>query len=132
MCRTSLSRKIPVFKMENKTSTDKPTSFLVLLGKGLFAVISSALIVYSIKASNQIYIPTFVAGLSGLLIGFIAPRKGWMLALLQNTVLIVMFWATAGSELTGSRLELELFSLVGSVLLTFIVSLGAAFIKRAD
>ncbi len=118
--------------MENSSGDKRHIPYSIIIGKGLLIFISSAIIIYTIKISNQIYLPTFVAGLGGLIIGWIEPKKGWILALIQTVIMISMYLTTGDSKLHGSRLELEMFTLIGSVSFIFIVSCGAAFIKRAE
>lgn len=117
--------------MNNSKISQNSTSLLIVFGKILFIPISSVLIIYTVKTSDQIYLPTFIAGLAGLLIGFIEPKKGWIWALLLNTFMVITYLFSGISELKGSKLELEMFSLIGSIFFIFAVSLGGAFIKRA-
>jgi hypothetical protein len=109
----------------------RKTSLFKTIGNYFLLLISSVAIVYSIKTSDQIYYPTFLAGLSGLLIGLIAPQKGWFLALIQNAMITLIYLLLGTGNLKGSRFELEMFSMVGAILFVFFISLCTAFIKRA-
>lgn len=101
-----------------------------LLLNSLGIVANSALLLYIIKVTPVIHWPYLLAASSAALIGFIEPRKGWVLAILQAaTIWLSYTFFTTIPQNSGQR-ELELFGLYGSMILTFISSFIGGGLKR--
>jgi hypothetical protein len=97
----------------------------------VMVVFTSLLIILVVKDAESVHLPYLVAVFSAIVIGFVEPHKGWLLALMQCIlVLSGYFLFTTQPETSGSR-ELENFSLYGSVILTFVASFLGGFMKRA-
>lgn len=83
---------------------------------------------FLVRGAEGVHAPLLAAAVSGILIGFIDPRKGWIAALVQSVVLAAAAWGMRGDTPAP---EVETYSLFGAVGLTFIGSFIGAFIKRA-
>ncbi|MFD2574362.1 tetratricopeptide repeat protein [Spirosoma soli] len=102
-----------------------------LLHMGLI-FLSSLLLLFIIKRSPVIHWPYLTAAISAVSIGFLEPRKGWALALQQAVTLWVGYTFATGAATLSSQREVEVFSLYGSIGLTFAGSLLGSVIKRAQ
>lgn len=102
-----------------------------LLINSFLVVFTSAVVLYFVKTSEGIHVPYLVAVFWAIAIGFAEPQKGWLLALLQSIFLLIGYQLIGNSPESTSQQELEYFSLIGSILLTFTGSFLGAFMKRA-
>lgn len=94
-------------------------------------LITSLSVVYSVKASQTIHVPFFVAVLSAILIGFIEPERGWFLALIQAGM-IFGGYAFLNTVLEFPvRSDFETFALYGSVILTFAAGFLVGTIRKS-
>lgn len=101
-----------------------------LLLSALGVVANGILLLYIIKISPVIHWPYLLAASTAAVIGFIEPRKGWLLAIVQAlTIWVGYTYFTATPQASGQR-ELELFGLYGSIGLTFISSFIGGILKR--
>lgn len=94
-------------------------------------VLTSALLVYVIKDAESIHLPYLVAVFAAISMGFVEPRKGWLLAVMQCIFLLAGYYLFTPRPDDQSRQELENFSLYGSMILTFAASFLGGFLKRA-
>ncbi|GAB3261739.1 hypothetical protein GCM10027347_26950 [Larkinella harenae] len=101
-----------------------------LLVNAIFILINSAVLLFSIKATNAIHWPYLLAAISAAAIGFAQPRKGWLLALLQTFALLIGYYFLTERPAAGGDRELELFCLYGSIGLTFLGSFVGGILKR--
>ena len=97
-----------------------------------YIVLTSALLVYVIKYSPVIHWPYLLAASIAVGIGFIEPRRGWALALLQVSFLLLGYYVVAGPGSLSTHREVEAFSLYGSIGLTFAGSLIGSVLRRAQ
>jgi len=97
----------------------------------LLIIFTSGLLIAVIKQAESIHLPYIVAVFSAISIGFVEPRKGWLLAILQSIFLITGYFLFTKLPESGGRQEVENFSLYGSVILTFAASFLGSFLKRA-
>lgn len=102
----------------------------LLLHAGL-TILSSLLLVYIVKKSPVIHWPYLWAAASAVGLGFLEPRKGWVLALLQAFLLVVVYYVAVGPSPLSTHREVETFSLFGSVGLTFVGSLIGSVLQKA-
>lgn len=102
-----------------------------LLVNSLFILINSLVLLYVIKETDVVHWPYLLAAISAAAIGFAQPRKGWLLALLQAIILLIGYFLFASPPQNGGDRELELFSLYGSLGLTFVGSFVGGVLKRA-
>lgn len=92
----------------------------------------SLILLYIIKKSTVIHWPYLWAAMSAVGIGFIEPRKGWVLALFQVFVILLGYYVIVGPSESSTHREVETFSLFGSVGLTFAGSLIGSVLKKAQ
>ncbi|GAA4406912.1 hypothetical protein GCM10023187_26940 [Nibrella viscosa] len=102
----------------------------LLINAGM-TILNSLILLFVIKRSPVIHWPYLLAASSAAGIGFIEPRKGWVLALLQ----VITLWGgytffTAPPD-TNNEQELEWFNLYGTIMLTFAGSFVGGVLKRA-
>ena len=102
----------------------------LLLHAGL-TVLIGVILLYIIKKSPVIHWPYLCAASSAVSLGFLEPRKGWVLALLQVLVILVGYYVVVGPDPISTHREVEMFSLYGSVGLTFAGSLIGSVLKKA-
>ncbi|SKC04591.1 hypothetical protein [Dyadobacter psychrophilus] len=102
-----------------------------LIVNSIIVLFASALVVYVIKGAESIHLPYIAAVLSAIVLGFIEPRKGWFLALLQCILILTGYFLFTDLPENTAGQELENFSLYGSLILTFVASFLGGFIKRA-
>ena len=95
------------------------------------AVFTSVLLVSVIKNAESIHLPYLVAVIFAVAIGFVEPRKGWFIAVLQGVLVLSGYFLFTEQPETSGRRELENFSLYGAIILTFAASFLGGFIKRA-
>ncbi|MFC5408697.1 hypothetical protein ACFPMF_05225 [Larkinella bovis] len=98
----------------------------------LLTLANSALLLVVIKWADVVHWPYFLAAASAAVIGFLEPRKGWVLALLQAAFLWVGYTFFTPAPTSGGDRELELFCLYGSIFLTFLGSFVGGILKRAS
>ncbi|GAB3920902.1 hypothetical protein [Larkinella terrae] len=107
--------------------------FNVRLGINFLLVLAnSILLLMMIKWTNVVHWPYLLAAASAAVIGFLEPRKGWILAIVQVVILWIGYTFFTSAPANGSKLELELFCLYGSIFLTFLGSFVGGIVKRAS
>ncbi|WP_229317080.1 hypothetical protein [Larkinella sp. C7] len=97
----------------------------------LLVLANSALLLFVIKWADVVHWPYFLAAVSAAIIGFLEPRKGWFLAVLQAAFLWIGYTFFTATPDNGGKHELELFCLYGSIFLTFLGSFVGGILKRA-
>ena len=102
-----------------------------LLANSVLILFTSAFLVVVIKKAESIHLPYLLATVSAISIGFVEPRKGWVLAIMQCILILSGYFLFTTLPGNGGRIELENFSLYGSAGLTFAGSFLGAFLKRA-
>lgn len=96
----------------------------------LLILINSAILLLVIKKATVIHLPYLLAAVAAAVIGFLEPRKGWLLAIIQTaTIWIGYTFFTDAPQTSGAR-DLELFGLYGAIILTFIGSFIGGVLKR--
>ena len=110
------------------------TRFLdrALLIHTIFTTVNALMLLLLIKRSSVIHWPYLLAAFSAGAIGFAEPRKGWLLASWQVTLLAIGYWLVVGPAQSGVARELEAFCLYGSIGLTFVGSFLGSILKRAQ
>ena len=103
-----------------------------LLTNAVFTLANALLLLFIIKQSPVIHWPYLLAAFSAGAIGFAEPRKGWVLALLQASLIWVGHRYVVGPSESSVDREVELFSLYGAMGLTFVGSLLGSVLKRAQ
>ena len=116
-------------------TTDLPAkkAFLdrLLVRNALLTVLVSLLLLFVIKHSPVIHWPYLVAAASAAGIGFLEPRRGWALAIVQVITLWIGYHFLATATESSTQREVEAFSLYGSMGLTFIGSFVGSILQRA-
>lgn len=102
-----------------------------LLTNIAFVLINSVVLLVVIKKSPVIHWPYIMAAISAAAIGFVEPRKGWVLAITQSVPLWVMFTFFTDHPTNNELRGLEAFNLYGSIGLTFVGSFIGGILKRA-
>ena len=102
----------------------------LVLNAGLTAI-SGLILLYIIKKSPVIHLPYLWAAASAVGLGFLEPRKGWILALFQVLIILLGYYVLVGPDLLSTHREVELFSLYGSVGLTFVGSLIGSVLRKS-
>ena len=97
-----------------------------------FVLVTSTLLVAIIKSSPVIHWPYLLAASVAVGIGFLEPRRGWVLALLQMLFLLLGYYVVAGPDPLNTHREVETFSLYGSIGLTFVGSLIGSVLRKAQ
>lgn len=109
------------------------TSFFdrrLLLNLGL-TLVSSLVILICIKITSTIHLPYFVTPALAAGIGFLEPRKGWFLAIVQASVIWLGYMIFVPNPDGSADRDVENFGLYGSIILTFVGSFIGGFLKRA-
>ena len=113
------------------TQSKAPLIDKKLAVNSVLILVTSAIIILTIKDAESIHLPYLLAAVSAISIGFVEPVRGWILAISQCVLLLAGYYLfTQIPESTG-RQELENFSLFGSCILTFAGSFIGGFFKRA-
>jgi len=94
-------------------------------------LVTSVIIILTIKDAESIHLPYLLAAVSAISIGFVEPVRGWILAISQCILLLGGYFFFTGIPESSGRQELENFSLYGSCILTFAGSFIGGFFKRA-
>lgn len=105
----------------------------LLLNLGL-TLISSILILVCIKVAASIHLPYFVTpALAAALaagLGFLEPRRGWLLAVVQAAVIWLGYMIVVPTPDNTADADVEAFSLYGSMILIFVGSSIGGLLKR--
>lgn len=101
------------------------------LNAGL-TVLASLILLYLIKLSPVIHWPYLWAASSAVGIGFLEPRKGWAVAILQVLSILIGYYVVVGPDPLSTHREVEVFSLYGSAGLTFAGSLIGSVLRKAQ
>ena len=116
----------------NGTYAQEPFFNRRLVLNTLLILANSALLLFVIKWADVVHWPYFLAAATAALIGFLEPRKGWLLAVLQAAILWIGYTFFTKVPENGGKQELELFCLYGSIFLTFLGSFVGGLLKRAS
>ena len=125
-----------ITETQNRSSSGKLLPIKPFLDKRLLAnsglvICTSALMLFIIKNASSIHLPYLIATLTAICIGFVEPHKGWILAIMQCSLLLAGYYLFTEIPVNGGKKELEYFCLFGSAILTFMGSFLGAFLKRA-
>jgi tetratricopeptide (TPR) repeat protein len=102
-----------------------------LLANFILTFFTTGLLLWIIRKADSIHLPYLLAVIASMSLGFAEPKKGWILALVQGSLLWIAYTFLAQVPQSGAKQELENFSLYGSIILTFVGSFLGAFLKRA-
>lgn len=97
----------------------------------VLTVISSVLILVCIKLTPSIHLPYFVTPALAAGLGFLEPRRGWLLAVVQVATIWLGYTLFAPTPDDHRDSEVEAFGLYGSLMLTFVGSFIGGLLKRA-
>jgi K+-sensing histidine kinase KdpD len=96
----------------------------------VLTLIGCALLLYCIKIAIAAHLPYLVATVLATILGFLEPRKGWFLAVVQATTIWVVYQFFLEHPTNSFNIELENFGLYGSMILTFVGSFIGGRLKR--
>lgn len=102
----------------------------LLINLGL-TLLSSVIILVCIIITPTIHLPYFITPALAAGIGFIEPRKGWFLALVQAVIIWLGYLIFAPIPDGPADRDIENFGLYGSMILTFVGSFIGGLLKRA-
>ncbi len=94
-------------------------------------LLSSVIILVCIKLTPTIHLPYFITPALAAGLGFLEPRRGWFLALVQAALLWLGYRLLVPTPDTYADSEVEAFGLYGSMILTFVGSFIGGLLKRA-
>lgn len=109
------------------------TSFFnrrLLVNIGL-TLLSSALILVCIKITSTIHLPYFITPALAAGLGFLEPRRGWLLAVVQAATIWLGYMIFVPTPDNYADSKVEAFGLYGSLILTFVGSFIGGLLKRA-
>ena len=112
------------------TSFMKNVDRQLLLNLGL-TVVSGILILVCIKIAPSIHLPYFMTPALAAGLGFLEPRRGWLLAVTQVAIIWLGYMLIAPAPVDHRDSEVEAFGLYGSMILTFVGSFIGGLLKRA-
>ena len=100
------------------------------ISHAILILVNSAILLVVIKNATVIHLPYLLAAVAATVIGFLEPKKGWALAILQASILWLGYtFFTTAPQASGAR-DLENFGLYGSMILTFVGSFIGGILKR--
>jgi hypothetical protein len=102
----------------------------LLINLGL-TLLSSALILVCIKITPSIHLPYFITPALAAGLGFLEPRRGWLLAVVQALMIWLCYMLLVPTSDDYRDSEVEAFGLYGSMILTFVGSFIGGLLKRA-
>ncbi len=102
----------------------------LLFNLGL-TLLSSVLILVCIKITPSIHLPYFVTPALAAGLGFLEPRRGWLLAVAQVTTIWLAYLIIVPKPDSPADRDIENFGVYGSVILTFVGSFIGGLLKRA-
>ncbi len=94
------------------------------------SIVSSVVLLVCIKQTTTIHLPYLLGAALAISLGYLEPRKGWVLAIAQVFLIwtgYTLFTAPPDSPTDG---ELETFALYGTLILTFVGSFIGGMLKR--
>lgn len=93
-------------------------------------LISSVLILICIKIATSIHLPYFVTPALAAGLGFLEPRRGWLLAVVQAAIIWLGYMIFVPTANDTADAAVEAFGLYGSIILTFAGSFIGGLLKR--
>lgn len=102
----------------------------LLLNLGL-TLLSSVLILICVKITVSIHLPYLVTPALAAGLGFLEPRRGWLLAVVQAGTIWLGYMLIAPPPDDNRDREVEAFGLYGSMILTFVGSFIGGLLKRS-
>ena len=102
----------------------------LLLNLGL-TLLSSGLLLVCIKITPSIHLPYFVTPALAAGLGFLEPRRGWLLAVVQAATIWLGYVLIAPESVDSRDSEVEAFGVYGSMILTFVGSFIGGLLKRS-
>lgn len=130
-----LDQAIQLRQMPETAGSELPSSPASLVNRKFLShvaliLINSIILLVVIKKATVIHLPYLLAAVAAAIIGFLEPRKGWILAIIQAATLWIGYtFFTTIPQTSGAR-DLETFGLYGSIILTFIGSFIGGVLKR--
>ncbi|WP_461041875.1 hypothetical protein [Spirosoma harenae] len=101
-----------------------------LLVNIVLTLLGCILLLYCIKVAIAAHLPYLVATLLATTLGFLEPRKGWFLAVIQAVTIWTVYTFFLEHPTNSFNIELENFGLYGSMILSFVGSYIGGRLKR--
>ncbi len=92
---------------------------------------NSVILLYIVRQSPFIHFPYFWAAATAVGLGFLEPRRGWALALLQAVLLLIGYYTVLLPSVVNIRQDVEAFGVFGSIGLTFVGSLIGSVLQKS-
>lgn len=102
----------------------------LLINLGL-TLVMSVIVLVCIKITPTIHLPYLVTPALAAGLGFLEPRRGWVLAIFQAVVIWLGYMLIAPDPTSPADRDVENFGLYGSMILTFVGSFIGGLLKRA-
>lgn len=96
----------------------------------ILTLIGSAFLLYCIRVAIAAHLPYLAATILATALGFLEPRKGWFLALVQAGTIWIVYMFFLVHPTNNFHIELENFGLYGSMILSFVGSFVGGRLKR--
>jgi hypothetical protein len=77
-----------------------------------------------------IYIPILLTLLSSFFYGLFEPKKGWILAVVQISLLLLGYWGLIYFDVKAKQEDMAVFATHISIFPTFVASFLGSFIRR--
>lgn len=137
LAEQDLATAVRLEKRRHTQSIAPPPKKPMFFNRRLFqnaglTIVSALLLLLLIKKSPVIHWPYLWAAASAVGIGFLEPRKGWFLAILLTITALFSYYVVVGPDVLSTHREVELFSLYGSIGLTFVGSFIGSMLRRAQ
>ena len=114
---------------ETKNRSLSKSGFIITI---LVVLIGGGVITYYVKHATHIHTPYLIAVAVSWVIGMLQTKKGWMWVIALCAVITTGYFLILGAtEHDQAKRELELFGLIGALILSFVGSFLGAFVKRA-
>lgn len=93
-------------------------------------LLSSLIVLTCIKLTPTIHLPYLVTPALAAGLGFLEPRKGWVLAVLQAALIWMGYTLFFPNPNDAHDRDIEQFGLYGSIILTFVGSFIGGLLQR--
>ncbi len=90
----------------------------------------SFLQVFAFFSTNIIYVPVLFTLLFSFSYGIFEPKKGWILSLLQTSIIIGLYWLNISFNIKAANPEMAIFATHIAISPSFVAAFLGSFIKR--
>ncbi len=101
--------------------------YLLLVRNILITIVTGSLIVYTNFHTENGYLAMSIIALASFLIGFLEPRRGWILALIQGSIVISFYYIKPIKPVSE---DLAMFTSHIAVAMSLVFSFVAGALRR--